>query len=570
MPKILIDDFSGGKNTLDHQLLILNNQCASATKNVWAPDGALQKTPGFVEYKNSTATGTTIHALKFDILSNTRYLFGIIGSGSGVQFWNIGPGDTDAPSPLGYVTGTVSISGASLISATGSGTSWNTQVTAGDYFRINATADKWIGVESVEDATHLTLTAALSTAIATGSSYTILKKLTPQDSWGMASLNGSFYVSNGTELVLRYDTTGTTSIAAFPKAFFLATHRNYMFAARTPTAESRLYWSAIKDPTSWPSNNFIDVDKDRGKITGIISYGNELVILKTYGVYKLIGETFDPSNPVYSVNTLVVPNEFLCNSGFFPIVHKNMLYLFALDGLYIYLHGTDTIQKYPYHFSNELVSGTDFGDPTSATAKAQFIKSASIQDFLMFGWERGGTEKSVGILDKNGSYWLITSTDAAGGTFLNNFTIARTNVGVLKFLASSDDSQARIFEIDVLPPTYSKSAVNTDTGATIGIDSNWTSKEFTIGYGTFKELVIYLEKQSAGNLSVDWSIDQASFVTNSVDMTTGRGNTIRKVLNINQTGSTIQLRLTNSVAAQTFKVFGIEIMYDSSETNRKV
>jgi hypothetical protein len=75
-----------------------------------------------------------------------------------------------------YITGTVTMVNGD-VTVTGSGTSFANNVSAGDWFRVDAdgtgSSSVWYEVSSVTDATHLELTAVYAGTGASGRAYTI-------------------------------------------------------------------------------------------------------------------------------------------------------------------------------------------------------------------------------------------------------------------------------------------------------------------------------------------------------------------------------------------------------------
>lgn len=597
MKVITIDDFSGGKNLWDSQVLIPQNECASGTVNAWAPQRALTKMPGATELLTLSATSsaglTWIYA--DDSITTAFSLYLRVTSATSTANAYPWAGETNSLTPLGYVTGTCSISGASLISATGSGTTWSTHVSANDLFRVDSSASKWYKVVSVEDSTHLTLDGALPVSVATGSAYTILPGLGPgkavasgQTGGQMvanASLNGSIMTSNLDSIMQQYDSTGMTRISAAPKAAYLQTFKNYLFAARTFTAESRLYWSDIKAPTAWTSTNFIDIEKDKGKISGIFAFGNELIIFKTRAMFKLVGEIFDSANPTYSVSAIAVPSGFQFNSPYTCAVHKDRLLFYSRRALYAYQHGTSRIERISKKFTNDLSNQYTADDLLGAFES--IISAVSINGYYVIaGMSDSSTDCTLGILDENGAWWAARagagenrglfggSAEAFPMCVIKPATLAKPRLLLMSGLATNfgvnAGLQGRVYVYDIMGPTYEANYKKMSDGSSIAIKTTWLSKEFNISYGTFKHIVMYLKKQSAGNIALAWSIDQGSFVSNTVSMTTGRGNVIRKVLDINQRGSTIQIRLVQDTVGQTFEIYGIEIFYEPDHENRLV
>lgn len=92
------------------------------------------------------------------------------------------------------------------------------------------------------------------------------------------------------------DFDGTAS--RFPRARHLATHSDRIFAAnvRTQTSStsyrSRLYWSDLLDAETWSANSYIDFDPDDGEeITGMLPFGEDLVVFKNHSVQILAGRS---------------------------------------------------------------------------------------------------------------------------------------------------------------------------------------------------------------------------------------------------------------------------------------
>lgn len=584
MPVIQISDFSGGRDTTSSPLLATPNICVSASKNVWAPRGALVKIPGVTVNASFTATGGAMASIYADSTINTAmqiYCRIATSAGSTYGLW-AGQIGTDSLTPLGYTTGTISVSGAVLISATGSGTTWLTHVSAGDFFRANSTAGSWYPISSVQDDTHLTLSTAVPVAVATGSAYTVLTVVNKVQN-EYASLAGSLWMSDLGSTMQRYDGTGVTRIPAGPTAAFIETHKNYMFGFRTTTADSRLYWSTVKDPTSWPTNNFIDIDKSNGKGAGLISYGNELICFKTTGMYKVVGEIFEPTSPTYAVYPISVPSDFRFNCAKSAVIHNGILYFICLNGIYQYQQGTFYIQKVSDIIRSDLPTG--HGDVFDDAANSTTYIGSSFDGYLIFkgllttGGSPGGGAYYALIMDRKGAWWLIDGTGEQNGhsdsafSYIPLVTVPKTSGQPV--LITGGTTYPRLYSWDVPNATSGGSVAGTfqDAAAAvvpININGVWLSKEFNIEFGHFKEIVVYLKKQSTGSLTLGWSVDQQSQITTTLDMTQGRGNMIRYVIPVNQKGSTIQIQLSQSGQTVPFEIYAANIYYDQNPNNRQV
>lgn len=569
MKQITIEDFTGGRNTIDSPLLIGANECITTSQNVWAPRRALTKTPGTAVLYTLTSTANGIYSIYANsTLTSASQLYYRIATAAGATAgyfpWT---GEGDSLTPLGYVTGTVATN-SSNVSATGLGTSWSTHVTAGDLFRLDGSPSTWIAVSSVEDATHLTLASAPPST--TTAAYTIMPALHDEVvAW--ATLNGSWWSSTTADWLQRYNTTGMTRIQAGPKAEFLEPFKNYLFGLRTTTAQSRLYWSTFKDPTSWPSTNFIDIDSSNGVGAGLKAYGNELIVWKSNSMHKVVGEVFDPSNPTYAVYPIITPPTFQFNAGFTPVVHNGYLYFFGNGAMYLYAQGRSSIQEVSQKFTRDLPS-TISSIGSTASPYALNMHCISVENNLLvkgITYNSTSSAQAGAIMDPRNAWWIHQGGEETSG---GRWAVITTGSASKPRVVFSSRAKNYIYEYQINPyyTGVTATAINASGGSTAAIAGSWTSKEFNVEYGTFKDLIIYLSKQTAGSLLVDWSIDQGSFVSNTVDMTVGRGNLIRAVLPIFQKGSTIQVRVSNSTSDQNFEIFAIRINYVPMLEDRKL
>lgn len=106
--------------------------------------------------------------------------------------------------------------------------------------------------------------------------------------------------------------------------------QNYYFKAGVSTARTRLYFSAVGDPSTWPAINFIDVPSpyDGDEITGLaILYGN-LIVFKRNSIYIIQGT--DPTTFVVSKTNAAVG----CVSPYSVISIDNLVYFASDKGLY--------------------------------------------------------------------------------------------------------------------------------------------------------------------------------------------------------------------------------------------
>jgi len=63
-----------------------------------------------------------------------------------------------------------------------------------------------------------------------------------------------------------------------------------------------------------------------------------------------------------------------------------------------------------------------------------------------------------------------------------------------------------------------------------------------------------------GNWTFEDSVDEGSFVSNTIDMTAGTGTRVKSApIVFGRIGRSIQFRWSNNVAAQTFEVYAVEL-----------
>ena len=80
----------------------------------------------------------------------------------------------------------------------------------------------------------------------------------------------------------------------FPQCDHVAAHSGYMFAANIKetdgtTRDNRLRWSHPNNPEDWANDDYLDIEVGGGRITGIISFRDHLLIFKTDSMWALYG-----------------------------------------------------------------------------------------------------------------------------------------------------------------------------------------------------------------------------------------------------------------------------------------
>ena len=108
-----------------------------------------------------------------------------------------------------------------------------------------------------------------------------------------------------------YTTPDAIGAGAMPRCEFIETHSGYMFAAYTAeaaTEPNRLRWSHPSQPENWATLDYIDIEAGGGKITGMRSFQDHLLIFKTDSVWALYGYDSESWQLVRVSTTAGAPN----------------------------------------------------------------------------------------------------------------------------------------------------------------------------------------------------------------------------------------------------------------------
>ncbi len=424
-------------------------------------------------------------------------------------------------------------------------------MSVGDFIYVKTTTD-WLQIQSIDSGTQITATA---NATATDTSvYLSIPGFTATARASFAEMNSAVWICSqgGGSLSAVFSIFGYANFkAAFPKASYNLTYKNYMFAAATAANPSRVSWSSLKDPTTWPATNFVDVNPDDGfPIVGMFVDGQSIVILKTNQAYKLTGEIFDPANPTYTLQPIYVPSDFLISGpGSIQLMNGKFIML-GEKGFYSYTGGS-TI-----NFIEE-----------SSTIRDQF---ATIAGFSLVAAPSVSVEPQSIMVD--GKYWLsVESSTFSHTTGFKNVIWVIDEEGA--FWRWNQGTSAQVSGFAYRQGTLY--GVNADTGASAGlqtlntgtvdtgsvaINGTWTSRVFEYpNQQQFLVANVMFKKQSAGNLTFEYSIDEGSFASATIDMTVGSGTRVKSQnITLGTVGSSIQFRLSNATASQTFEVYGIQ------------
>jgi hypothetical protein len=270
-------------------------------------------------------------------------------------------------------------------------------------------------------------------------------------------------------------------------------------------------------------------------------------------MWKLSGQTFDPANPTYTLTQVYVPSDFFVNSpksvqlfdaaqGFI-ILGKKGLYSYNGAGAVTKLLAFDRIRS---EFAN--IAAFNWGNVPAVTAEpASLVIDGSywLQVPYSLSTISSADKELTYVIDKTGAIWRWQAT--ANG-IISDFCYFLGNVyGVNSWSGGTPG----IIELDQTTTSDAQSTAISATFQTKVIEFE-NQQRFGLAY-------LYFKKQSAGNLTFSYSIDEGTFTNVTVDMTGGtavRGKSTEIL--IGQIGRSIQFQWSNNVAAQTFEVYGVE------------
>lgn len=232
-----------------------------------------------------------------------------------------------------YTTGT--ISGTSATSTiTGSGTSWLSNVEAGMYFVVPQTSNPRVyRIESVDSDTSITLDRNLNNTHS-GIDYNIMPiaPLTAEDS----TLKG----------------TGASANFLLCHTYGLAYHQSRVFFVDQSNT-SRIRWSytpseaasttdkSYQGPSRIDTAAYLDVGEGiGGDITGLVSMGNELIVIKQSAIYTVRGVFASDGTDLGATVEMVTDSVGVPqNPGFAWDITPLGLVISTYNGMYVYRPG---------------------------------------------------------------------------------------------------------------------------------------------------------------------------------------------------------------------------------------
>ena len=201
-----------------------------------------------------------------------------------------------------YTAGTADVTDGSLDDVVGSGTNWDADIAAGDYFIMDtdwsSSTDEddadWVKIESITDDTNLVLSGAYIGATVTSGNYTVRKVYTVPvgERWTWCMVNDDLVFTNGNTNAQYWNHTANTMAQDVDSTY--STRARYCIEYANRLVEADLYVSGTRQAytVSWSKEGLItdhvdstagtkDMDDSEDFITGLGKVGASLVIYKS-------------------------------------------------------------------------------------------------------------------------------------------------------------------------------------------------------------------------------------------------------------------------------------------------
>jgi hypothetical protein len=371
-----------------------------------------------------------------------------------------------------------------------------------------------------------------------------------------------------------------------PKCKFLTYYHGRVWAAGDPSAPYRLYFSEAGAPETWPSTNFIDIEKGDGlPISGIEAWGNSIIIHKNDGlsfgcIYLLYIADATGSSDTSNWYVFKSPAAFSSVAHKSQAFFKNVMFYINRNGAYAFT-GQDLART---------TADSDFGrfatdnltydiDPDVKQFNSSYLDGACAVQYDNKVWLSVPVGETVGVPNQNNTrlyvYDFIRLDSSKLGVWSRLSYPGISDFQVAGGTLYGGDYSGHIYSLDhgtdfdgaTIDPYFLTAPIS---GLTEHRDN---SKVFRI---------LYITHDLPGNwlLTVDWYVDFANTPsgTATIDLgayipTWGRsiwgafswgGTSSRRsrIILSNAVGKIIQFKFSVTGVGSTFKVKEIELDYN--------
>lgn len=380
----------------------LDKAMSPYSRNIEYVDGVLAGRGGLNKLDSTQLKGAVLLMDQFYLFDGTNYF--IVCTTKDIAYYDFSSSYYVYLTPLEQTGLVLMGTGTAVLKAYGSGTSWMSSVSVGDYFKlgtgsINSSAT-WYEVASVDTGTQITLVSA-----PTGNGYMgyTIRKLFNCGStnyWSStvfqdSTLGETWIATNGVDTPVRWSGSGqvvpiSTGLAtSMTTARYVASYKDRLFWAWTEEGANqpqRVRWSAVANCESIDDDDFEDFVDDQSWITGLTIFSDYLAIFKERGamIGRYVGGdyTFD-----FEVSTVPVG----CYASNSIVANADNIYYYGVDNKF---HRWNFLRE--EDISTDILPWTKDFDPNTEQG--------------IFGWE---------VEWKNQIRWFVPH----GSTNYNNHVI---------------------------------------------------------------------------------------------------------------------------------------------------
>ncbi len=327
---------------------------------------------------------------------------------------------------------------------------------------------------------------------------------------------------NGQEVVdvASDGTTVTKNRSGVPIGKFAYWFHNYLFVSGVAANPSRLYWSALGDPTSFDSADYVDINANDGdSITGLNILNDELIVFKNFSVWSISGW----SGSSFDSTTQAGQNTQMRAVGIGTPSHRSIVSV-----------GRDL---YYLSFRGNIPHIRSFNQ----TVFAQTVEAGILSDELegtMSGLNKAQLNRVTGIFDGKYLYWAVPNGASTTNNLilvLNTAKSMQTSSGKMEswvlftganasqFFSSTISGQIRIYTLDTAANgnvyLFNDTSDYRDNGTAVTMNILFRDiLAHPAKQGKFKYLYMKYQTGSAGTLSINARIDQAEDFNNQEDV----------------------------------------------------
>ena len=388
--------------------------------------------------------------------------------------------------------------------------------------------------------------------------------ITSGDQFSNTMFNTYLYLTNGTDVPIKYVTGDTASAAGIPtgltRADFVEEFNNYLFYANVTISgvayPTRIYWSTIRDPDTWSTSDWIEIGLNDGQeITGLKVLSDRLVVYKEKSIYNVYF-TGDADIPFILPGGGKSNSPVGCVAPFSIQEVENGHVFLSYDGLYFY----DGMNSYKI---SDKITTTLLGLNTTRLNQARsLVHKTKSRYWLALPSSAQTQNDKIIVWDYfNNAFSIYEGIDASAlATFFVNGVTERPYFG---------DYDGFVYRADVGRDDY---PLNTQTAIDGYFWTNWKTYEDLCDQKGIPNVYIYYQESST-TLTFGYSYDFESTAqySNTIDLSGGTavygtavygtdvysgagGATKRR--DLTGRGRVVRFKFSNAVQNETFRIDG--------------